>query len=133
MSFEEKYKHYKNSRNLDVSEDYINKTVERVSDKISSPRRNARPFIWGFSATAAIATVFIFLIYPMAFRQTPNKPITKQPTETKQNIAQSPNDIQAKDSGALASVPVKKETVSNDELDQEAVIEYLIDEGYEEI
>lgn len=134
MSFEEKYNRYKKSPKMDVSEDYINKTVERVSNKISSDTKKPRMWVWGISATVAAFTLFILVLGPLPFIPDPQKTITQQPTEVEHRITQLAIDTHLNDSGNLVAIPNKKISVVNgNELDQESIIEYLLDEGYEEI
>jgi hypothetical protein len=125
MSFEEKYNRYKKSEKSNVSEDYVNEMVGKVSDKISSKKPSVGIGIWIFSGVTVTALILILFVYPQ-FNSNPNisNPVSKDVTI---NPA-------SKDSGTFASVPNKQNTkIENKELDQETIVEYLLDEEYEEI
>jgi hypothetical protein len=129
MSFEEKYNRYKKSDQIHVSDDYVNEMAGKISEQIARKKRIPYSFVWIFSGATAVAICMIMVIYPqlnpVGHTDNPISQQTEQP-----NV--SPTVENLKDSGSLASNSEIKKFESND-LDHDAIVEYLLDEEYEEI
>ena len=124
MSFEEKYNRYKNTEKLHVSDDYVNEMAGKISEQISRKKGISRSFVWIFSGATGVA-VCMAVVFFTQFNHTENtgNPISQQTGQPSLNM---------KDSGDLASnSDIKK--IESKELDHDAIVEYLLDEEYEEI
>ena len=124
MSFEEKYNQYKKSEKLHVSDDYVNEMAGRISEQIIRKKGISRSFVWLFSGATTVAICLVMVFFTQ-FNHTENtdNPITQQTGNQHLNM---------KDSGNLVSnSDIKK--VESKELDHDAIVEYLLDEEYEEI
>jgi|GEM_PF-6050133 len=125
MSFEEKYNRYKKSGKLHVSDDYVNEMAGKVSEHISSRKKGIpRQFVWIFSGTAAIAVCMAVVFFaPLNHTDNPGNAVSQQTGQPNLNM---------KDSGNLASNS-ETQKIESKELDHDAIVEYLLDEEYEEI
>lgn len=138
MSFEEKYKSYKSEKHTDVSEEYINQLVVRVSERIKENNTRSLPIVWSLSGVsfAALVLVLGIFLYPY-FSNTPpqNTAYVKSiDSSNAQTNEKQLVQVNANDSDHLAMTAKKNEQkLETKELDNEIIIEYLLDEGYEEI
>ena len=124
MSFEEKYNRYKISGKQHVSDDYVNEMAGKISDQISHRKGISRPFVWIFSGVTSVAVCMAVIFFTQSnYTENTGNPISQQTDQ--------PN-LHMKDSGNLASNSEIKKAESK-ELDHDAIVEYLLDEEYEEI
>lgn len=124
MSFEEKYNQYRHLGNPEVSDGYVTKLSNSISDSIALRKKNARSFAWSlYGASAALGILVIaFLTYPYVF--------TENTGSSEQNAFLTDTIYLSGNNGIAAN---KNSKLSSFQIDNDAIMEYLMDEGYDEI
>lgn len=139
MSFEEKYGHYRKNDRFTVPDGYVDDMAGKVSEKISG--RHSTPVwrVWSISASVAAVMVLGWFIYPM-LTGTPEagNPSVAYKNEASRHVAQNlpvgtPAHPENRDTFMAKENKYIAETVSTQEPSKEDILEYLLDEGYEEI
>lgn len=145
MSFEEKYNRYRNSQKLDVSEDYVNKTVNKLSEEISNRKGIKIPIAWSVSGVSFASVILVLGLFVYPRLQKDDSTLANIPTDTttilKNEMASAIEEtLPVKDSGMFVAVPTHEKKTDQqsqktgiNDLDQETILEYLLDEGYDEI
>lgn len=144
MSFEEKYHHYKKTDRFSAPDGYVDDIAGRVSEKITERRTVPALRVWSLSLSAVAVLALGWFLYPVL---TP-APETAQPglaqhRTAQHSLAQVPDIIvpetpftapPRKDTGTyVATNDAPSATPTLNDLSKEDIMEYLLDEGFEEI
>lgn len=147
-AFDEKYRHYKKTDRFSAPDGYVDDIASRISDTISERRSSTAFRTWSVSLSVAGALVLGWFLYPLFSSPTDTEQPSMAYTGTAgQSLARlnmpipvdAPDLIPKKDSGNLAAVNVKahtpdpEETLTLNDLSREDIMEYLLDENFEEI
>lgn len=134
-AFEDKYKHEKQSRRFEAPDGFVDKLASDVSNRIGS--KNEMPF-WLKPTLAAAGIMALFLIWFSLPDNEPNKAQQLVNGSTEQigrsgqyfagQVSVDSNSKQIVMTNETNEVPA----VSIHEIDNETIVEYLMDEDYEE-
>lgn len=133
MSFEEKYGHYKKPGRFSAPEGYVDDIAGKISSKISRPR-TARVGAWSLSLSAVGILAAGWFLLPLLRPSAGGQPLLAGERTATRSIAYStPSVSPSRDSGGVFVSVENAGHVSLKGLDRDAIVEYLLDEGYEEI
>lgn len=142
MSFEEKYDRYRQTDRFPVPEGYVDDMAQRVSDRVSQRHTVPAFRVWSVSLSAVAVLALGWFLYPL-LSPTPQtgSPAVAQSGTAERSLAAvtgiEPSEEQSipdPDTGTYAVA--QNETPSEvtvDNLSREDIMEYLLDEGFEEI
>lgn len=144
MSFEEKYNSHKKTDRFSAPEGYVDDIAGRISEKISGRRTVPAFRVWSISLSAVAVLALGWFLYPVL---SPS-PKTEQPAlahsgTVEQSFSAIPVTLDDQplfvsgttDTGAktIAKNETPPHAVTANDLSKEDIVEYLLDEGFEEI
>lgn len=143
-SFEEKYNSHKKTDRFSPPEGYVDDIAGRVSEKISGRRTVPALRVWSISLSTVAVLALGWFLYPVL---SPS-PKTEQPAlahsgTVEQSLSAVPvssgdgplfisgtSDTSAK---TIAKNETPSHAITANDLSKEDIVEYLLDEGFEEI
>jgi len=146
MSFEEKYGRYKKPERFAAPDGYVDDIAGKISNRISTPSRSPRYKTWSLAVGSVALLAVVWLVWPAARNGADRPTVAAQKGTASQSLAYtvnpalpaSPGDAPfavpapvSKDSGSYLAV--EKKPVTAKDPDRESIVEYLLDEGYEDI
>lgn len=146
MSFEEKYGRYKKTERVAAPDGYVDDIAGKISNRISTPSHTPRYKTWSLALGSVALLAIVWLVWPVADKATDPPSVAAQKGTVTQSLAYTVNNARTaspdkesfpvpapviKDSGSYLAV--EKKTVTVKEPDRESIVEYLLDEGYEDI
>lgn len=137
MSFEKKYERYKNPGRYSAPKGYVDHIAGKVSDRIGSSRPATAYRVWALSFSAvAVLAIGWFLLPTLNPATDGETPLTAQSRTVGSHTAQMSEMARTfapdlRDSFAASEKTAITRHVKT--LQREDIVEYLLDEGYEEI